>query len=119
MEEDTPNNSLFSFAVPLFDDEEVASRKVPLSSIPDDVRAKLESMRTLLQDDIGRLVGDASPIRRLLNDIRGRIPEEATETLLPTAFIESIQIPVFRALRHVADRAQLAKTREEANSYKH
>ncbi|RLN33801.1 hypothetical protein C2845_PM03G37150 [Panicum miliaceum] len=76
-------------------------------------------MRTLLQDDIGRLVGDASPIWQLLNDIRGRIPEEATETLEPAAHIESIQTSVFRALRHVADRAQLAKTREEADSYKH
>ncbi|XP_034586742.1 uncharacterized protein [Setaria viridis] len=52
-EKDTPNNSLFSFAVALSDDEEVASRQVTLSSIPDDVRAKLESIRTLLQDDIG------------------------------------------------------------------
>lgn len=39
-EQDTPNNSLFSFAVALSDDEEVASRQVTLSSIPDDVRAK-------------------------------------------------------------------------------
>ncbi|RLN12283.1 hypothetical protein C2845_PM09G10580 [Panicum miliaceum] len=30
-----------------------------------------------------------------------------------------MQIPVSRALRHMADRAQLAKTREKADSYKH
>ena len=30
-----------------------------------------------------------------------------------------MQTPVSRALRHMADRAQLAKTREEADSYKH
>nr|TKW03340.1 hypothetical protein SEVIR_7G017700v2 [Setaria viridis] len=52
-EQDTPNNSLFSFAVALSDDEEVASRQVTLSSIPYDVCAKLESIRILLQDDIG------------------------------------------------------------------
>ncbi|XP_022685422.1 uncharacterized protein LOC111258439 [Setaria italica] len=52
-EQDAPNNSLFSFAVTLSDDEEVASRQVTLSSITDDVRAKLESIRILLQQDIG------------------------------------------------------------------
>lgn len=62
-EQDTPNNSLFSFAVTLSDDEEVASRQVTLSSVPEDIRAKLGSIRTLLQEDIGRLVEDASPIR--------------------------------------------------------
>nr|TKW09011.1 hypothetical protein SEVIR_6G063600v2 [Setaria viridis] len=51
--QDTPNNSLFSFAVALSDDEEVASRQVALSSIPDDICAKLESIRTVLQYDIG------------------------------------------------------------------
>ncbi|RLN31065.1 uncharacterized protein C2845_PM05G19700 [Panicum miliaceum] len=75
-------------------------------------------MRILLQDDIGRLVEDASPIRRLLSDIKGRLPEETIESLEPAAYIESIQTPVFRALRHMADRAQLAKTQEEADSYK-
>ncbi|RLN30561.1 hypothetical protein C2845_PM05G15960 [Panicum miliaceum] len=76
-------------------------------------------MRILLQDDIGRLVEDASPIRRLFNDIKGRISEEITESLERAAYIEHMQTPVSRALRHMADRAQLAKTREEANSYKH
>nr|XP_034591770.1 lysine-rich arabinogalactan protein 18-like [Setaria viridis] len=69
-EQDTPNNSLFSFAVALSDDEEVASCQVTLSLILDDVRAKLESIRTLLQDDISRLVEDASPIRQLFS-VRG------------------------------------------------
>ncbi|RLM78240.1 hypothetical protein C2845_PM12G13270 [Panicum miliaceum] len=33
--------------------------------------------------------------------------------------MESMQTSVFRALRHMADRAKLAKAREEENSYKH
>ena len=64
-------------------------------------------------------MGDASSIRRLLNEIRGRIPEEATEALDPAAYIESMQTSVFRALRHMANRAKLAKAREEEDSYKH
>nr|TKW15445.1 hypothetical protein SEVIR_5G237000v2 [Setaria viridis] len=118
-EQDTPNNSLFSFAVALSDDEEVTSRQVTLSSVPDDVRAKLERIRTLLQEDIGRLVEDALPIRQLFGDVSGRVPEEAEEALAPNAYIESMRIPVFRALRHMDDRAKLAKTREEEDSYKH
>jgi len=38
--------------------------------------------------------------------------------LVPAAFIESMRIPVFRALRHMADRAKLAKTREEEDAFK-
>ncbi|RLM77997.1 uncharacterized protein C2845_PM12G12870 [Panicum miliaceum] len=37
----------------------------------------------------------------------------------PAAYIESMQTLVFRALRHMADRAKLAKAREEEDSYKH
>nr|TKW21227.1 hypothetical protein SEVIR_4G174000v2 [Setaria viridis] len=118
MEQDSPDNSLFSFAVALSDDEEIASRQVALSSVPDDVRAKLTNIRSLLQGDIGRLVEDASPIRQLFSDVSGRVPEEAEEALAPPAFIESMRIPVFRALRHMADRAKLAKTREDENAFK-
>nr|TKW33785.1 hypothetical protein SEVIR_2G262350v2 [Setaria viridis] len=116
--QDTPNNSLFSFAVTLSNDEEVASRQVTLSSVPDDVRAKLASIRSLLQEDIGRLVEDALPIRQLFGDVSGRVPEEAEEALAPAAYIESMRIPVFRALCHMADRAKLTKTREEEDLYK-
>ncbi|XP_072150518.1 uncharacterized protein [Setaria viridis] len=119
VEQDTPDNSLFSFAVALSDDEEVASRQVALSSILDDVRAKLASIRSLLQGDIGRLVEDTSPIRQLFGDVSGRVPEEAEEALALAAFIESMRIPVFRALRHMADRAKLAKTCEEEDAFKH
>ena len=38
--------------------------------------------------------------------------------MAPAAFIESMRIPVFRALRHMADHAKLAKTREEEDAYK-
>ena len=62
---------------------------------------------------------DASLIRQLFSEIRGRVPEEAKEALVPAAYIESMQIPVFRALRHMADRAKLAKAREEEDFYKH
>ena len=62
---------------------------------------------------------DASPIRQLFSEIRGQVPEEAEEALAPAAYIESIRIPVFRALRHMADRAKLAKAHEEEYSYKH
>nr|TKW38998.1 hypothetical protein SEVIR_1G149900v2 [Setaria viridis] len=117
-EQDTPNNSLFSFAVALSDDEEVASRQVTLSSIPDDVRAKLANIRSLLQEDIGRLVEDALPIRQLFGDVSGQVLEEAEEALAPAAYIESMRIPVFRALRHMADRAKLTRAREEEDTYK-
>ena len=57
--------------VALSDDEEIASRQITLSKIPDDVCAKLESIRSLLEEDIGRLVEDASPIRQLFGDVSG------------------------------------------------
>ena len=62
---------------------------------------------------------DASPIRQLLSEIKSRVLEETEEALAPAAYIESMRIPVFRALRHMADRAKLAKAREEEDSYNH
>ena len=118
-EQDSPNNSIFSFAVSLADEEETASHVVPPSSASDDVRSKLESIRTLLQGDIGRLVKDASPIRQLFNEVVDHIPEEVSEDLGYAAYIEGMRIPVSRALQRMADHAQMAKTQEEVDSYKH
>ena len=64
------------------------------------------------------MVEDASPIRQLFGDVSGRVPEEAGEALAPAAYIESMRIPVFRALRHMADCVKLTKTREEEDTYK-
>ncbi|RLN11439.1 hypothetical protein C2845_PM09G06460 [Panicum miliaceum] len=62
---------------------------------------------------------DASPIRRLFNEVKDRIPDEVSENLGYAAYIEGMQIPVSRALQRMADRAQMAKTQEEVDSYKH
>ena len=64
------------------------------------------------------MVEDASPIRQLFGDVSGRVPEEEEEALALAAYIESMRIPVFRALRHMADRAKLTKTHEEEDTYK-
>ena len=38
---------------------------------------------------------------------------------MPVAYIETMRVPVFRALRHMADRAKLDMVHQEEESYKH
>ncbi|XP_072146303.1 uncharacterized protein [Setaria viridis] len=118
-EKDTPKNSLFSFAVAVSDDEEVASCQITLSSIPEGVRAKLQNMHTLHQENIGQLAEDAEPIRQIFNEIKGQVPEDAEEVPTPAAYIKTMQVPVFRALRHMADHSKLEMVHQEEESYKH
>ncbi|XP_072148509.1 uncharacterized protein [Setaria viridis] len=44
--------------------------------------------------------------------------QDAEEALAPTAYIESMQILVFKALQHMANCAKLEKAREEEETYK-
>lgn len=75
-------------------------------------------MRSALQEDIGHLVDNAEPVRWILNDVRGWIPEHV-EILTPAAFIKTRRIPVTKALRNKALRTELERTRQEEASARH
>ena len=84
--------------------EEIASAES--AAISDEVKAKLQETLQFLNQDIGQLVKNAKPIRAILEDLEGKLPEAIKEALTPAAFIESHRVQVLKALKQLADRLQ-------------
>ena len=79
---------MFSFQIGTTsqEEEEASAESVALS---DDFKAKLQETLQFLHQDIGQLVKNAKPIRAILEDLEGKLPESIEEALTPAAFIES------------------------------
>lgn len=114
--QDTP----FSYQIKgLLDDEEVTLAAVALGNIPDGVKAKLQDMLKLLNQDVGLLVQDAEGIWQILNRMQGQLPADIEAALLPSAFIEVHRLDVFQAQQRLSDRAaqaELIQKRESSRS---
>ena len=54
-------------------------------------------MLQFLNQDIGQLVKDVKPIRAILEDLEGKLPEAIEEALTPAAFIKSHRVQVLKA----------------------
>jgi len=63
-------------------------------------------MLQFLNQDIGQLVKDVKPIRAILEDLEGKLPEAIEEALTPAAFIESHRIEFLKAQKQLANRLQ-------------
>ena len=66
-------------------------------------------MLQFLNQDIGQLVKDVKPIRAILEDLEGKLPEAIEEALTPAAFIESHRIEFLKAQKQLVDRLQQEK----------
>jgi uncharacterized coiled-coil DUF342 family protein len=112
-EQDSPN-SLFSFAIDVFDnDGEEASSSLALGTISVEIYAKLEALLDLLQQDTAQLVNDLDPIKAIFKTICGHIPANIEETLFLAVHLESRQLQYQRAAHRIADRAAQAQLKEE------
>jgi len=88
--------------------------------LSEDIKAKLQEILQLLNQDIGQLVQDAEPIRIILKSLKGSLPESLEEALNPAAYIKSHQIPVLRAQKHLSDQLhqeQMIKQRDDLKSF--
>ena len=86
------------------------------ASLSEKTKAKLQEVLQLLNQDIGQLVQDAEPIRTILRSLKGILPKSNEEALHPTAYIESHQISVLKAQKHLSDRLhqeQMIKERDD------
>ena len=63
-------------------------------------------MLQFLNQDIGQLVKDVKPIRAILEDLEGKLPEAIEEALTPAAFIESHRIEFLKAQKQLANHLQ-------------
>ena len=75
-------DSLFSFAIDIFDDEgeeASSSQAVGISSV--EIKAKLEDLLALLHQDTAQLADDSDLAKALFKTLRGQIPADAEEAL--------------------------------------
>ena len=103
--QESPDNNIFSFkirATSQEEGEEIASAES--AAISDEVKAKLQETLQFLNQDIGQLVKNAKPIRAILEDLEGKLPETIEEALTLVAFIESHRVQFLRAQKRLADR---------------
>jgi len=101
------DNSLFSFQIEATSQEEgeeaTSADSVVLS---DEIKAKLQESLHFLNQDIGQLIKNAQPIRTILEELEGRLPEAIEDALTPVAFIESHCAQFNKAQKQLADRHQ-------------
>jgi len=72
----------------------------------------------LPNQNIGRLVQDAEPIRIILKSLRGVFPESLEEALHPTTYIESHQISVIKIQKRLSDRLHQEQTIKQRDDLK-
>ena len=107
---------MFSFQLGVTAPEEEEASSVESVALPEDVKAKLQEILQLLNQDISQLVQDAEPIRIILKSLKGDLPEFLEEALHPAAYIESHQISVLKAQKRLSDRLhqeQMIKQRDD------
>jgi len=92
-----------------------SAESVPLS---EETKAKLQEILQLLNQDIGQLVQDAEPICIILKSLKGTLSESLEEALHPAAYIESHQISVFKAQKHLSDRLHQEQTIKQRDDLK-
>jgi len=83
-----------------------------------EIRAKLEDLLALLQQDTAQLVDDSDPAKALFNALRGQISADAEEVLFQAAHLESRQLQYQKATQRLADRATHAQLSEEVMQVK-
>ena len=74
---------------------------VELAPLSEETKAKLQEVLQLLNQDIGQLVQDGELIRAILRSLKGILLESLEEALHPAAYIESHQISVLKAQKHL------------------
>jgi len=89
---------LFSFAIDISEDEgEEASSSRAVGITSAEIRAKLEELLALLNQDTAQLVDDSDPAKALFKTHRGQIPTDEQEILFETAHLESRQLQYQKA----------------------
>ena len=57
--------------------------------LSDEIKAKLQESLQFLIQDIGQLINNAQPLRAILEELEGKLPESIEDALTPAGFIES------------------------------
>ena len=88
--QESPDNSLFSFQIGATSQEEgEEATSIDSAILSDEIKAKLQESLQFLNQDIGQLIKNAQPIRDILEELEGKLPEAIEDALTPAAFVES------------------------------
>jgi len=117
--QESQDNSLFFFqigATPQEEGEKVTSANpVVLSDV---IKAKLQESLQFLNQDIGQLIKNAQPIRAILDELEGKLPEVIEDALTPAAFIESHRAQFNKAQKQLADRHRQEEIIKQRDNFK-
>ena len=75
-------------------------------TLSNEIKAKLQESLQFLNQDIGQLNKNAQPIRTILEELEGKLPEAVKDALTLAAFIESHRAQFHKAQKQLADRFQ-------------
>ncbi|CAN6373585.1 unnamed protein product [Urochloa humidicola] len=105
--QESPDNSLFSFQIGAASQEE-GEKETSADSIvlSNEVKAKIQESLQFLNQDIGQLIKNAQPIRAILGELEGILPEAIEDALTHAAFIVSHRAQFNKAQKQLADRCQ-------------
>ena len=86
--------------------------------LSDEIKAKLQESLQFLNQDIGQLIKNAQPIRTILEELEGKLPESIEKALTPAAFIESHRAQFNKAQKQLVDRLQQEKVIKQRDDFK-
>ena len=103
--QESPNNSLFSFQIWVTSQEEgEETSSADPTVLSDEIKARFQESLQFLNQDIGQVIKNAQPIRAILEELEGRLPEAIEDALTPAAFIESHRAQFNKAQKQLSDR---------------
>ena len=109
---------MFSFQIGVISQEEEGETSAESIALSDDVKVKLQETLQHLHQDIGQLGRNAKPIRAILENLEGQLPESIEEALTPAAYIESHRMQFLPAQKHLADRLQQEQIDNQRDDFK-
>ena len=117
--QESPDNSLFSFQIGATSQEEGEETSlVDPIVLSDETKAKFQESLQFLNQDIGQLIKNAQPIRVILEELEGKLPELIEEALIPASFIESHRAEFNKAQKQLADRFQHEEIIKQRDNFK-
>ena len=87
-------------------------------TLSNEIKAKLQESLQFLNQDIGQLNKNAQPIRTILEELEGKLPEAVEDALTPATFIESHRAQFHKAQKQLADCFQQEEVIKQRDDFK-
>ena len=117
--QESPDNSLFSFQIGATSQEKREETSSANSAVlSNEIKARLQESLQFLNQDIGQPIKNAQPIRAILEELEGKLPETIKDALTLAAFIESHRAQFNKAQKQLADRRRQEEIIKQRDNFK-